>query len=75
MTEDTEDKIVEYITAGSLVIMGIIVTGLLVVIALSAVEGFLGISLMAKTLWVVVLAAFVKTVIFVRKIINEKDLI
>lgn len=75
MTEYTEDKLIEYVIASGLVVMGIVMTGLLLVIVLSAVEGFLGISLIAKTVWIVVLAVFVKTVQFVRRIINEKDLI
>lgn len=73
MTEDTEDKLIEYVIASGLVVMGVILTGLVLVIIVSAVGGFLGISLMAKIVWIIVLAAFIKTVKFVRRIINEKD--
>lgn len=73
MTDETEDKLVEYVIAGGLVIMGVCLTGLLLVILWAAVGGFLGINLMAKTAWVITLVVFVKAVKFVRKIINEKD--
>lgn len=73
MTEGTEDKLIEYVIASGLVVMGVILTGLVLVIIVSAVGGFLGISLMAKIVWIIVLAAFIKTVKFVRRIINEKD--
>jgi glucan phosphoethanolaminetransferase (alkaline phosphatase superfamily) len=75
MTEDTVDKIFEYISASFMVIIGVVSVAFLLVIVWAAVEGFLGISLMAKIIWILVLAVFVKAVKFVQRIINEKDLI